>query len=145
MDAELYIDLLKRCVANAIYADDLDMYGGKWVRDPVNGKFRSAVPVKRNPANKHDPVNWPTRAHTMIGPCRLDNLRDCVETVLRGKIPGDLIETAEQVELTVTLTNPRPLLGKGKEFTIQVKPNKGAVAIVTRTLPNELKGIMDPR
>ena len=56
---------------------------------------------------------------------------------------GDLIETGEQVEITVTLTNLTPLLGKGTEFTIQVKPNKGAVVIVNRTLPKELKGIMD--
>lgn len=36
---------------------------------------------------------WPIRAHTMIGRRRLDNLRFCVETVLKGNIPGDLIET----------------------------------------------------
>ncbi len=56
---------------------------------------------------------------------------------------GDLVEAGEQVEITVTLTNLTPLLGKGTEFTIQVKPSKGAVVIVNRTLPKELKGIMD--
>ena len=56
---------------------------------------------------------------------------------------GDLVETGEQVEIKVTLTNLTPLLGKGTEFTIQVKPSKGAVVIVNRTLPKELKGIMD--
>jgi archaellin len=46
------------------------------------------------------------------------------------------------VELTVTLTNLTPLLSKKKEFTIQVRPNEGAVVIVNRTLPAELKGVM---
>ena len=56
---------------------------------------------------------------------------------------GALVDTGEQVQITVTLTNLTPLLGKGTEFTIQVKPSKGAVVIVNRTLPKELKGIMD--
>ena len=48
----------------------------------------------------------------------------------------------EQVDVTVTLTNLSPLLPKSKEFTIQVKPDKGAVVIVNRTTPAELKAIM---
>jgi hypothetical protein len=35
---------------------------------------------------------WPLYAHTMIGKKRLDNLQHCLETVLRGRVPGDLIE-----------------------------------------------------
>ena len=55
----------------------------------------------------------------------------------------DIIDPGEQVEITVTLTNLSPLLPKGKEFTIQIKPNRGAILIVNRTLPGELKGIME--
>ena len=55
---------------------------------------------------------------------------------------GELVEAGEQVEITVTLTGLSPKLSKGAEFTIQVKPNKGASVVVTRTLPVELKGIM---
>ena len=55
---------------------------------------------------------------------------------------ADLVEPGEQVEITVTLTNLTPLLGKKTEFTIQVKPSVGAVVIVNRTLPKELKGVM---
>ena len=54
---------------------------------------------------------------------------------------GDIVETGEQVEMTVTLTNLTPLLTEKKEFSVQVKPNKGAVVIVNKTLPGELKGI----
>ena len=55
---------------------------------------------------------------------------------------GDLVDPGEQVDVTVTLTNLSPLLPKSKEFTIQVKPDKGAVVIVNRTTPAELKTIM---
>ncbi|MCI0798429.1 MAG: hypothetical protein J4O06_06585, partial [Chloroflexi bacterium] len=53
----------------------------------------------------------------------------------------DLLDPGEQVDLTVTLTLLSALV-KGKEFTIQVKPNKGAVVIVNRTIPREIKKIM---
>ncbi len=43
--------------------------------------------------------------------------------------------------MIVTLTNLTPLLTEKKEFSVQVKPNKGAIVIVNRTLPGELQGI----
>ena len=55
----------------------------------------------------------------------------------------DLVDPGEQVDMTVKLTNLSPLLPKNREFTIQVKPNKGAVVIVNRTTPGELKAIME--
>lgn len=36
---------------------------------------------------------WPGYADTMIGMKRLDNLQDCIETVLKENVPGDFIET----------------------------------------------------
>ena len=54
---------------------------------------------------------------------------------------SDLLDPGEQVDMTVTLTSLTPQLVKSKEFTIQVKPNKGAVVIVNRTTPGELKAI----
>ena len=54
----------------------------------------------------------------------------------------DLLDPGEQVEMTVTLTSLTPKLTKNKEFTIQIKPNVGAVVIVNRTTPSELKKIM---
>ena len=55
---------------------------------------------------------------------------------------GDLMSRGEQVDVTVNLANMTPVLGLKKEFTIQVKPNKGTVVIVNRTTPAELKTIM---
>ena len=54
---------------------------------------------------------------------------------------GDLVDPGEQVDVTVDLSNMTPILGKKKEFTIQVKPNKGAVVIVNRTTPPEFNAI----
>ena len=38
-------------------------------------------------------VDWPVRAHTMVGLKRLDNLQFCIEEIIKNQIPGDLIET----------------------------------------------------
>ena len=54
---------------------------------------------------------------------------------------GAIVDTGEQVEMTIILTNLTPLLIEKKEFSVQVKPNKGAIVIVNRTLPGELQGI----
>jgi len=57
---------------------------------------------------------------------------------------GNLVDPNEQVDVTVNLTNLTPNgLEKSKEFTIQVRPSRGAVIIVNRTMPAELKTIMD--
>jgi len=93
MDAGLYIDLLKRCVTNSIYDDDLDTMRGSFRKDPETGKLVSAEPAATDQKRKYHGWIWPTRAHTMIGMPRLENLQHCVETVLREGIAGDLIET----------------------------------------------------
>lgn len=38
-------------------------------------------------------MTFPQHAMTMIGRRRLDNIRHCVEQVIAGDVPGDLIET----------------------------------------------------
>ena len=50
----------------------------------------------------------------------------------------DLLDRGEMVEVVVTLTSMTPRLGTSKEFTIQVKPEKGAVLTINRTMPAEL-------
>jgi len=44
-------------------------------------------------AEKAEGKVWPGYADTMIGMKRLDNLQDCIETVLKENVPGDFIET----------------------------------------------------
>jgi O-methyltransferase len=89
----LYIDLLKKCVSNSIYDDDLDLMRGKAALDRETGKYVVVQPAPPDPNIKHQGGMWPSRAHTMIGIPRLDNIQFCVEQVLRDGIKGDLIET----------------------------------------------------
>jgi len=78
--ARLYLDLLKKCVSNFIY-DDLDLMRAKHGLDPVSGKYRIAQAAASEPHLKYYGAIWPSRAHTMIGIPRLDNLQFCVEAV----------------------------------------------------------------
>jgi hypothetical protein len=91
--ANLYIDLLKRCVSNYIYDDDLDLAKGQAAVDPATGRPAPADAASRDPRLKYYGAMWPSRAHTMIGIPRLENIQFCVEEVLRSGVEGDLIET----------------------------------------------------
>lgn len=37
--------------------------------------------------------DWPVLAHSMIGRLRMDNLHDCMASVITDNVPGDFIET----------------------------------------------------
>jgi len=91
--AKLYVDLLKRCVSNSIYDNDLDLFSGQFGTDPKTGRYVSTVANPVSSEHKHFGDMWPSYAHTMIGIPRLDNLQMCVESVLKESIQGDLIET----------------------------------------------------
>lgn len=56
---------------------------------------------------------------------------------------GALVDAGEQVEMRMSLTGLSPRLGRKKSFTIQVRPNIGAVIIVQRTVPAEIRNITD--
>lgn len=56
---------------------------------------------------------------------------------------GALVDAGEQVEMRMSLTGLSPRLGRKKSFTIQVRPNIGAVIIVQRTVPAEIRNLTD--
>lgn len=111
----LYIDLIKRCLSDSIYLNDpLSRYVfmaqrpsiQKWRRVILRNVDRflarwqirlvrpySELSPEEIPAAREGGLDWPTRAHTMIGTKRLDNLQYCVESVIQEGIPGDFIET----------------------------------------------------
>lgn len=91
--AALYIDLLKRCVSNSIYDNDLDLMSGQLKTDPNTGKVTCIAGAPVDAEMKYLGGIWPSNAHTMVGVPRLDNLQWCVEAVIKNRIPGDLIET----------------------------------------------------
>lgn len=92
----LYLDLMKRCVCGWIYEDAAEPLAdllNSETRAALAGGTRAAQPVPFHSHRRLTGTDWPSRAHTMIGLRRLDNLQQCVEDVLKNQVPGDLIET----------------------------------------------------
>ncbi len=89
MDAiGLYLDLMKRILANTIYQDPASPLSPvKAGPEPPGqaGTFEEERRVKGE--------DWPLTAHTMVGLKRLDNVQACMERVLADGIRGDVIET----------------------------------------------------
>jgi hypothetical protein len=96
----MYLDLLKRCLTNYIYADS------ESVTVPPEGvvqpeflaafkerRLKVVAPALIDWSVRMEGRDWPSTAHTMIGVKRLAHLQRCVEDVLRDGVPGDLIET----------------------------------------------------
>jgi O-methyltransferase len=105
--AELYLDLMKKCLLRSIFPDQYrplfhpgagdsklslgaHAYLG-WFLEKLHIGLYRRVPV--NASNRGEGVDWPAEAETMIGIRRLDQLQHCVTEVLKNGVPGDLIET----------------------------------------------------
>lgn len=71
-----YLNLLRDCLLDRIY----------WPREILSGRQISSYEMTNG-------IFHPDRAHTMIGVTRMNNIRQCIESVLKDKIEGDLIET----------------------------------------------------
>jgi O-methyltransferase len=98
-----YLDVLRKSLTRAVGSERYRPLGpvNPWRQGAcraVNALLRplSLEVVKRLPfdpeAREHG-LDWPAEAETMIGLRRLENIRFCVEDVLRRSVPGDLIET----------------------------------------------------
>lgn len=100
---ELYLGLLEKTLIR--WGDD-EMYPllengtatRRFVKSFLNKTFRPmglqlCKPVRFDAEKRMIGRDRPAQAATMIGKKRLENLRYCVETVLRDGIPGDCIET----------------------------------------------------
>ncbi len=105
--AELYLDLMKKCLLRSIFPDEYrplfhpgsgatkigrgaHAYLG-WLLAKLDfGLYRR---VRVDAVKRSRGVDWPAEAETMIGVRRLDQLQQCVTDVLQNGIPGDLIET----------------------------------------------------
>lgn len=81
---KLYLDLMKKCLIDIIYADAHD---------------QPSIITDANPFSYYEHerrmqgMDWPSCAHTMIGMKRLDNIQFCVEDTIKRQIAGDFIET----------------------------------------------------
>lgn len=101
---DLYLDLMKRCLTRIIFPDQYK-FGvqprgrykrkafkplGRWL-EHRNLSIARRVPYSHD--RRIEGWDWPIEAETMIGMRRLDNIQECVTTILRENVPGDLIET----------------------------------------------------
>lgn len=75
----LYLDLMKRILANTIYQDP--------------GHFRIGAADTYRFKYRRTGRDCPSVAHTAIGYSGLDNIQFCVENVIKNNVSGDLIET----------------------------------------------------
>lgn len=121
--AALYLDLMKRCLTDSLFADDPLAYfipyepkpdTAAWKRRAIGALCRvlsgyqvrlvepyrdafgcnfSKLSAAEQAAIREDGTHWPARAHTMIGMKRLNNLQHCAETAIREGIAGDFMET----------------------------------------------------
>jgi O-methyltransferase len=53
----------------------------------------SLVSTNINRKQQHSGQSWPAEADSMIGAARMDNIHQCIRTVLHEGVPGDFIET----------------------------------------------------
>ncbi|MEO7741962.1 MAG: TylF/MycF/NovP-related O-methyltransferase [Usitatibacter sp.] len=97
--AHLYLELMKKCVANTIYSDpELVAVAPsaavkKWIAAMFKAAGLTLARVKTTSVEKRRKgLDGNPRAHTMIGLERLDNIQRCVQSVIDDRIPGDLIE-----------------------------------------------------
>lgn len=98
-----YIELLKRMVTRYGFSDE-DWREVHLTRRPYS-IFQPALDVMKRRgmvvgrAVKYDKrhravgLDWPVHAETMVGLHRLDNLHNCIRTIIREGVPGDLVET----------------------------------------------------
>ncbi len=98
VSADLYLDLIMRCLLNTIYEDEsYHIHLPSTLVQKIANKLSGGghVWIKKQPydnAIRNEGLAWPAKAHSMIGLKRMSNLRMCVESVIQEKIPGDLLE-----------------------------------------------------
>ncbi|MDR3457171.1 MAG: TylF/MycF family methyltransferase [Verrucomicrobiae bacterium] len=107
---DAYLDLMKKALTFSLWPEppvpiDTFKYGGSpikrlilWFLSHISRILRPTPIqlVKQRTFTKEqrdEGWGWPGYAHSMIGLKRFDNIRYCVETVIRDGIEGDLIET----------------------------------------------------
>ena len=88
----LYLELLKLSVTNFIYRDDQSLNDGEFIKDLDTGKL-IGKPENTSLQSLLCGMVWPSKAHTMIGIPRLNNIHACALEIINRNIPGDFIET----------------------------------------------------
>ncbi|MGH6971840.1 MAG: TylF/MycF/NovP-related O-methyltransferase, partial [Caulobacteraceae bacterium] len=78
-----YLDLIERVLRNEVHGEPR-----------IEAWLKAAALRLRHPRQTRNWKEfWPVKAHTMLSPERLSNLRQLTEATLRDGVPGDYIET----------------------------------------------------
>jgi O-methyltransferase len=92
----LYLDLLERAVTHTLYYPPDVRSLPENVKESFEQEFERAgitdLGGKTDLQRRNEGRDWPVYAQTMIGRKRIRNLRECVETLVNDRVPGDLIE-----------------------------------------------------
>lgn len=104
----LYLDLLKRSLTGALERDNDTILGGvrtqgmrDWRKKLANGvgnlasRFDLEIAYKKayDPERREQGRDWPSRAVSMVGLKRMENIEECITRIQEDGVPGDLIET----------------------------------------------------
>lgn len=98
------LDLLRHVLTDALHGDPFRPYvpdrgtaaHDQWVQLRDQLPHRNVELVRRvgfDAAKRAVGRDWPSRAETMVGLERLQNVQDCIEAVHVDGVPGDLVET----------------------------------------------------
>lgn len=99
---ERYLCLLKGCLTRCLFPDEevREVRGSDWTRSfvlPLRWALaRRGLRLVRQEASLEERAlgrTWPSKAETMVGLERLNNVQACVTDVLLEGVAGDLIET----------------------------------------------------
>jgi O-methyltransferase len=103
---ELYLQLMKGCLTRSLFLDEQHREPrlNRWQTHAWNAlarlqRGREWRIVERAPVTAHaraervEGRDMPPEAETMVGHARLDNLQQCIASVIEDSVPGDLIET----------------------------------------------------
>lgn len=101
---DMYLDLMKKTLTASIYPESAwrvedKAVVGNYLKRWFAKKYldhKSLLLVNTRDYDRTMRVegrDWPMFGYTMAGHQRLDNVRMCVEDVLKNQVPGDLIET----------------------------------------------------
>jgi O-methyltransferase len=88
---KLKLDFLKRILTDTV---DIETYNSFFkIGYPSDEKMNECINVVVVDEKRNEGLDWPEKAHTMIGIKRLNNLHNMLDYIRENNIKGDLIET----------------------------------------------------
>lgn len=91
MNKEIYLEFIKRVLTDTLN----DEVRNNFLFSKQVPNDETIIELLKNPINpkRLDGLDWPERAHTMIGLKRLNNLHECLDKIRTNNIDGDIVET----------------------------------------------------